>query len=87
MSDRALSDLKLARKECTNCGATWLNGCHRWATGSVGNELDLASLVCNEVNDPACINPKKGVTGGDTWAKRRAFIDEALHKVKAQFEL
>lgn len=86
MSDRTLSDLKLARKECARCGATWLNGCHRWATGCVGNELDLASLVCNEINDPECINPKKGSTGGDTWAKRSAFIEEALHKVKAQFE-
>jgi len=87
MSDRELSDLKLERKECPRCGATWLNGAHRWATGCVGSELDLASLVCNEVNDPHCVNPKKGATGGDTWEKRRAFIDGATQKVKAQLEI
>jgi hypothetical protein len=53
----------------------------------VGNELDLASLVCNQVNDPQCVNPKKGATGGDTWEKRRAFIDGETQKVKAQLEI
>ena len=43
-------------------------------TGYKGNELDLAGLVCNQVNDLVCINPKKGCTGGDTWAKRAEFL-------------
>jgi ribosomal protein S27AE len=81
MSYRELSDLKLERKECPRCGATWLNGAHRWATGCTGNELDLASLVCNMVDDPQCLNPKKGLTGGDTWEARRAFIDATAHEV------
>jgi len=75
MEEREFSDLKLERKECERCGATWLNGQHHWQTGSKGNELDLAGLVCNEVKDPRCINPKKGCAGGDTWAKRAEFIE------------
>lgn len=84
MADRELSDLKLERKECPRCGATWLNGAHRWATGCRGSELDLASLVCNNVNDPQCINPKKGQIGGDTWEKRRAFIDEMTQDIETR---
>jgi hypothetical protein len=75
MDDKGLSDLKLERKECKRCGAVWLNGVHHWQTGAKGNELDLAGLVCNTVNDPDCINPKKGQAGGDTWAKREEFLD------------
>ena len=70
-NDRELSDLKLERKECPKCGATWINGEHRWSgTGNKGSELDLAGLVCNKLGDYQCINPKKGMEGGDTWAKR-----------------
>ena len=48
--DRQLSDLKLERRECEKCGATWINGQHIWGgTGNQGNELDLASLVCNKL--------------------------------------
>jgi len=36
----------------------------------VGNELDLAGLVCNNLGDETCINPKKGLDGGDSWEKR-----------------
>ena len=70
-NDRELSDLKLERKECPKCGATWINGEHRWSgTGNKGSELDLAGLVCNKLGDHQCINPKKGMEGGDTWEKR-----------------
>ena len=70
-NDRELSDLKLERKECPKCGATWINGEHRWSgTGNKGSELDLAGLVCNKLSDHQCINPKKGMEGGDTWVKR-----------------
>ena len=70
-NDRELSDLKLERKECPKCGATWINGEHRWSgTGNKGSELDLAGLVCNKLGNHQCINPKKGMEGGDTWAKR-----------------
>ena len=68
---REFSDLKLQRKECEKCGAVWINGEHRWATGAPGNEKDLAGLVCNNLGDEKCINPCRGDTTGDTWEKRR----------------
>ena len=78
--DRELSDFKLDRKECPKCGAVWMNGQHYWATGAVGNELDLAGLVCNNLGDTTCINPKNGLDGGDSWEKRledgKKFADE-----------
>ena len=69
-SGKELSSLRLERKECPKCGAVWLNGQHTWATGAKGNEIDLASLVCNKLGDANCINPCKGREGGDTWEKR-----------------
>ena len=84
MADKEISDLKLDRKECEKCGATWLNGQHFWATGAKGNEYDLAGLVCNRANSEKCINPMKGSEKGDTWDKRAAFIDgidEAIKKM------
>jgi len=81
MAEREFSDLKLDRKECERCGATWLNSQHIWRTGAKGNELDLAGLVCNQINDPRCLNPMKGCSGGDTWAKRAAFINKATEEI------
>ena len=69
-NDKELSDLKLERKECPKCGATWINGQHRWQTGAAGSELDLAGLVCNKLGDNTCINPIQGIEGGDTWEDR-----------------
>jgi len=79
------SDLSLERKECTKCGACWLNGQHYWSTGAKGNELNLAGLVCNKADSPECINPRKGEDGGDTWEKREMFINN-LDKVIKQRE-
>jgi len=73
--DEKISDLVMKRDECPKCGAVWLNNRHMWSTGNKGDELDLAGLVCNKANDPRCINPKKGLVGGDTWADRAMFID------------
>ena len=71
MQERELSDLSLERKECLKCGAVWINGQHTWiGTGKKGNELDLAGLVCNNYGDDRCINPCRGMDGGDTWKKR-----------------
>ena len=76
MTDRELSDFSIDRKECPKCGATWLNGQHYWSgTGKMGNELDLAGLVCNKLGNHQCINPSRGADGGDTWAKRLSDLD------------
>ena len=70
-SDRELSELSMTRAECPKCGAVWINGQHYWSgTGKLGNELDLAGLVCNKLGNFQCINPKRGSDGGDTWEKR-----------------
>jgi hypothetical protein len=66
-------------RSCPRCGARWLDGQLRWATGKEASELDLAGLVCNAVNDPVCINPCKGREGGDTWAKRLARAGEPIN--------
>jgi|AP86_3_1055499.scaffolds.fasta_scaffold12115_5 hypothetical protein len=76
--DQSFSDFKLERKECEKCGATWINGQHVWrGTGAQtkDSELDLAGLVCNNLGNHQCINPKKGDTGGQTWEYRAGYID------------
>jgi hypothetical protein len=71
MTDKELSDLSIERKECPKCGALWINGQHYWSgTGKLGNELDLAGLVCNKLGDDTCINPCRGSEGGVTWEQR-----------------
>lgn len=81
-SGKELSDLKMTRVECPKCGATWINGQHRWSgTGNKGNELDLAGLVCNNLGDNTCINPSRGLDGGDTWTKRLGDIDEKSKEI------
>ena len=65
-----MSDLSMSRAECPKCGAIWINGQHYWATGAVGNDLDLAGLVCNKLGNHQCINSRRGEDGGDTWEKR-----------------
>ena len=76
MADKELSDLSMSRVECPKCGATWINGQHRWSgTGERGSELDLAGLLCNRLGDDTCINPSKGKDGGDTWEKRLEDLD------------
>lgn len=64
-------------KTCNKCGAKWIGGQHYWHTGKIGNELDLAGLVCNNLPSDGisgCINPQRGAQGGDTWDKRLEFI-------------
>lgn len=70
-------------KTCNKCGARWLEGQLYWSTGAKGTELDLAGLVCNNLdpNDPEsaeCINESRGKEGGTTWEYRRGFIDGAM---------
>ena len=67
----------------------WINGEHRWGgTMNGGDELDLAGLVCNKLGDERCINPSKGIDGGQTWAWRAGFIDgmiEERQKMMGEF--
>ena len=66
-------------KQCRKCGAKWIDGQLYWSTGKVGKEEDLAGLVCNTLGDENCINPLKGSTLGDSWARRE---QEAAAKLK-----
>jgi predicted nucleic-acid-binding Zn-ribbon protein len=64
-------------KTCPKCGANWINDQHYWTgTNKLGNELDLAGLVCNKFGDDTCINPCKGKEGGTTWEKRLKELEE-----------
>ena len=78
-NDRELSDLKIERKECSKCGAIWINGQHYWSgTGREGDPHDLAGLVCNKFGDDNCINPCKGSTSGITWEKRLEQLEQDM---------
>ncbi len=65
----------MEQKVCPKCQAKWLDGVHYWSTGALGNEHDLAGLVCNDLGDANCINPQKGSEEGQTWEKRLAELD------------
>jgi len=80
MSEKETSDLSMSRVECEKCGAVWINGQHYWRTGMVGNEVDLASLVCRNHGNEQCINPQKHAEGGDTWEKRLQDITRMLEE-------
>jgi len=86
MDSREFSDLKLDRKECKKCGAVWINGQHTWATGAIGNEDDLAGLICNKLGDDSCINPRRGSDSGDTWAKRDSDTEKKLYSKRIELE-
>ena len=58
-------------KSCPKCGTCWIGGQHYWSgTNKVGDESQLASLVCDKFGDETCINPSKGTTDGKGWEKR-----------------
>ena len=68
-------------KTCKKCGATWIDGQHYWTgTGKLGNELDLAGLVCNKLGNEECINPLRGKEGGDTWGDRLTLVKGILEE-------
>ncbi len=68
----------MENQNCPKCGAHWIEGQLYWSTGAMGKEEDLAGLVCNELGDSSCINPKNGVVGGQTWEWRLKQIDMLL---------
>lgn len=70
-------------KECPKCGAIWIDGQHYWAgTGKIGNDLDLAGLVCNKFGDETCINSSMGMEGGVTWEDRWTSIQKEVDDSK-----
>jgi hypothetical protein len=87
MSEKQTSDLSIKRVECEHCGAIWINGVHTWRTGAQqdGSEVDLAGLVCNTRHGGGslCINPQKGIEGGDTWEKRFSDLEVMTEEYKA----
>ncbi len=84
MSDKETSDLSINRVECPHCEAVWINGQHYWRTGAVGNEADLAGLICNTTHgcQEKCINPQIGNETGDTWAERMKYITVLQNEMK-----
>ena len=84
--EEKVSDLVMKRVECPKCGAVWLNNRHMWKTGRMGDELNLASLVCNVADADECINPKKGQTGGETWEDRMNAVTELMEAEKKRQE-
>lgn len=60
---------------CPKCGAKFFEGKLYWSTGKAGDPRDLAGLVCKNWGDTNCINPMRDADGGDTWAKRREFMN------------
>jgi hypothetical protein len=77
--DKPMSDFSMKRTECPKCGAVWINGIHVWrGTGNMtqNSEVDLAGLVCNTLGDDTCINPSRGLAGGDTWTRRLEMLDK-----------
>lgn len=73
-------------KTCPKCGAFWIDGQHYWSgTNKLGNETELASLVCDRFGDDTCINPCKGSTKGDGWEKRLSSmesLDKDISRIK-----
>ena len=68
---------KMNTKTCPKCGANWIDGQHYWTgTNKLGNEDDLAGLVCNKLGDDRCINPKRGSGIGTTWEKRLSELEK-----------
>lgn len=76
----------MTTKTCPTCQAKWIDDQLYWSTGKPGSELDLAGLVCNaSANGRRCINPCRGLDGGDTWQKRSQHLDKALAEIDVAF--
>jgi len=74
-------------KICPKCGATWIGEQHYWAgTQKVGNETELASLVCDKFSDDTCINPSKGTTDGEGWQTRLNNMNQMENDIKRMYE-
>lgn len=76
-------------KTCSKCGARWISDQLYWSSGKPGKEEDLAGLVCNQIKDENCINPKLGDETGQTWEKRLKRMDEFEDNLRnsPEFEL
>ena len=66
---------------CPTCQARFIDGQLYWSTGKPGDPKDLAGLVCNPFsNGRPCINPCKGVKGGQTWEDRLGDLNTAIEE-------
>jgi hypothetical protein len=67
---------------CPTCETRFIDGVHYWSgTGKKGSPLDLAGLVCNNIkNGKVCINPCKGMEGGQSWESRAGNLDAVLNE-------
>jgi len=75
-------------KQCSKCGARFLDGELYWRTGKKGKLEDLAGLVCDQWGDANCINEVRGTKHtGQTWEKRAAFIEGLDQGMKATSKL
>ena len=74
-------------KICPKCGATWIGEQHYWAgTQKLGNESELASLVCDKFGDDTCINPVKGTTDGKGWETRLNNMNQMEKDINRMYE-
>tara|TARA_B100000902_G_scaffold81953_1_gene86573 strand:+ start:318 stop:539 length:222 start_codon:yes stop_codon:yes gene_type:complete len=70
-------------KVCPKCEATWIGGQHFWTgTGKMGNELDLAGLVCNKYGDETCINPCIGMEGRSNMGREEVNFAKSYARKK-----
>ena len=68
-------------RQCSVCGAKWVDGQLYWATGKPGKDIDLNALVCRRLPSekaPNCINPCQGQDGGVGWEERMGMVNAAL---------
>jgi len=69
-------------RTCATCGGHWVNDQFFWATGKEGSELDLAGLVCNQIDqERPCINPSQGCEGGQTWEMRQKMVERIIEEL------
>jgi hypothetical protein len=76
-------------RNCSICGAKWIDGQLYWATGRPGKDIDLNALVCRKLpaeKAEGCVNPCQGQEGGVGWEERLKMTDQALLKLGIDFE-
>lgn len=71
----------MTNKNCSVCGAHWVDGQLYWATGKPGKDADLNALVCRKLAPDKvdrCVNPSQGCEGGIGWEERIKMVEQGL---------